>query len=1437
MHHNWQWTLGWAIGIAVTLSQASFGRPIPDETLGNERSRVIDRSGRDFDIDGGARRGSNLFHSFADFDIDQGGSVYFLNPSGIDNIFSRVTGNSSSNILGKLGVRGSANLFLMNPNGILFGAGASLDVQGSFLATTASALQFGEQGVFSATSPESPALLTVNPSAFLFNQVPVGSIANNSIAPAGNNDFGVPQFGLRVPDREGLLLVGGDITMDGGRLNALGGRIELAGLSGTGRINLNPSGNTFRLSVPVNSPLSNISLTNNAFVNTAGSIGGEITVNSNLFNLVNGAQLNTATAGIGDGGNITINANRINFLGVGAAGPNGSQSSGLASSTFASGNAGDVIINADQIKLENGSQILATSSGSGQAGDITITADTIDLIGISADGRNRSAFASETNNAGNAGNITISARRLDIQNGAAISSSTFGTGRAGDLTINVRDAISLVGAGVASGRSIGSNLVTVSQGDGNAGTLTVNTRQLTLQSGGAISASTAGSGQGGTINITADTIEISSVLVNGQLQQSAIGNIATGMGNGGDINITTRTLGIRDGGQITTTASGQGQGGNLAITARESVEMQGGLSLSNGGFVSSILITGTSGSRDAGDLTLNTEQLTLQDRARISASTSGTGRGGDIIITADSIDILGIPQSIVPTDISSETFSFANGGRSGDIVINAEQLNLTNRALVSTSAFGSGQGGSLTVNVDVVNLADGGSLASSTSIAGDAGELIVNADRLSISRGAGINAATGGEGRGGDIKIQADVIELTGVSLDRQQLSAIAATTVGNGSTGRAGNITISTEQLNLRDGAAISTDTANQGRGGDLRITAQDTVTIDGSAVLATGQISPSGISAGTRGAGRAGDIRLNTRQLQIRNNGFISASTFSSGRAGNIDIDADFIELIGQTENLQLSTGISTAVNSNATGNAGRIRIEARELRMQDRAVVATGTQGRGSGSNISIQLDEDLQLLNQSFITSSVFAGSTGDSGDINISARSLTARGGSQIAAVVSRPGRDQQRNRLPGGRGEGGAVQIRTSDFINLSGTSRRGFSSGILTLSERDANGLAGNISIRTGDFRVINGAIVVASTFNRGDAGDIEIDADNFAAFSGGQVVTNTRNRGQAGSITLSVNNNLSLSGVDPNYQDRRERARQYANQPEQLDRASDVIVGQGAASGLFANTGRKSSGDGGTINLSAGTLRLDSGARISARSQGSGIAGNIDVDVNEITEITDSDITTSAQNSSGGSINITSGRIRLHNDSDIRTEVANDVGNGGDITLTADSVVAFDDSDILAFAGRQGGDITLDTPAVFFEGGRQAVTASTSNAADLDKNNQVNVNADGAVAGVITLPDVSFIENSLSALTETALDSDQLLANSCIARTETGGTFLITGPGALPAAPGNDAASAYPTGEIREIPEAREDEQIWQHGDPIVEPQGVYRLPNGRLVMSREC
>ncbi|GAB4477468.1 MAG: hypothetical protein OHK0037_39440 [Elainellaceae cyanobacterium] len=211
--------------------------------------------------------------------------------------------------------------------------------------------------------------------------------------------------------------------------------------------------------------------------------------------------------------------------------------------------------------------------------------------------------------------------------------------------------------------------------------------------------------------------------------------------------------------------------------------------------------------------------------------------------------------------------------------------------------------------------------------------------------------------------------------------------------------------------------------------------------------------------------------------------------------------------------------------------------------------------------------------------------------------------------------------------------------------------------------------------------------------------------------------------------------------------------------------------------------------------------------------------------------DITTRAPEASGGNIEINTDVPNsitiLEGDSDITT---NSQGDGGNITIGGAGVVAFDDSDIISRSNdRRGGNITLSP---FF-----SEPTPPGSADDFDGNDQVDLNASGQTApGQIITPDTSNIQNSLTPLTDASVNENQLLANSCVVRDRQSGRFVITGADGLPQRPGNASFPAFPTGDVQPLPETTEP-QSWRPGDPVVEPQGVYELADGRLVLSREC
>ena len=492
-----------AIGGAIitSLGNCANAQITPDNTLGNENSNVTSTGSVD-QIEGGATRGANLFHSFEEFSVDQGQAAYFTNPAGIENILSRVTGSNPSEILGTLGVLGNANLFLINPNGIVFGPNARLDVGGSFVGTTANGIGLANGDMFSANPGDAlpNQLLNVNPNAFFFNQVAAQPIINRSTAGGA---------GLEVPQGKSLLLVGGNVSLEGGRLQAPGGRVELGGLARSENIGLSVAGDELRSSFPDQVQRADISLTNRARVNVAAGGGGSIAVNAQDLNLVEGSKLEagiTPTSKLGSvdskAGDIEINATGAITLADKSIITNSVQPKAI-------GKGGDIHITAGSFSATNGSELFASTEGRGDAGNVTIEArDTVEFAGESPDFNSSGAFSRvEPGAEGQAGNIDITTGSLSVSDGAFLTTSTDGRGDAGNVTIEARDTVEF--AGLAPNQfSSGAYSQVLSEGRGEGGSISVEARSLSVTNGAVLATSTEGRGDAGNVTIEArDTVE------------------------------------------------------------------------------------------------------------------------------------------------------------------------------------------------------------------------------------------------------------------------------------------------------------------------------------------------------------------------------------------------------------------------------------------------------------------------------------------------------------------------------------------------------------------------------------------------------------------------------------------------------------------------------------------------------------------------------------------------------------------------------------------------------------------------------------------------------------------------------------------------------------------------------------------------------------------
>ncbi|MEH2230616.1 MAG: filamentous hemagglutinin N-terminal domain-containing protein [Nostoc sp.] len=266
---------------------------IPDTTLPNNSQ--VTNQGSTSNISGGTRAGNNLFHSFEKFSLPTGGTAYFNNDLNIENIISRVTGSSISNIDGLLKANGTANLFVINPKGIIFGSNARLDIGGSFVGSTANSINFPDGSRFSATNPEIKPLQSINvPMGLQYGSNP-GAI---QVEGKGHNltipipllspvlGAGTSTNSLQVASGKTLALIGGEVSLRGGILTAPGGRIELGSVN-DGVVILNPTGWT--LGYQNVQDFQNIKLSQQALVDASGFGGSSIQMVANQISLEDGS--------------------------------------------------------------------------------------------------------------------------------------------------------------------------------------------------------------------------------------------------------------------------------------------------------------------------------------------------------------------------------------------------------------------------------------------------------------------------------------------------------------------------------------------------------------------------------------------------------------------------------------------------------------------------------------------------------------------------------------------------------------------------------------------------------------------------------------------------------------------------------------------------------------------------------------------------------------------------------------------------------------------------------------------------------------------------------------------------------------------------------------------------------------------------------------------
>ncbi len=448
-----------------------------------------------------------------------------------------------------------------------------------------------------------------------------------------------------------------------------------------------------------------------------------------------------------------------------------------------------------------------------------------------------------------------------------------------------------------------------------------------------------------------------------------------------------------------------------------------------------------------------------------------------------------------------------------------------------------------------------------------------------------------------------------------------------------------------------------------------------------------------------------------------------------------------------------------------------------------------------------------------------GSGGDGGAIKINTPRLTVRDGAEISAFTN-------------GIGKGGSIEINAPLSVEVNGTSNVSSSirSTINTESRGSfATGDAGSIKINTPNLKVTDSSRISALTGGDGKGGNIEINSKLAFLDGGAEITARTFGEQEAGNIILAadileMNNSAQINTTTSNAGDA----------GNIFVRVKDNIILTGEKTGIFANTIENSTGKGGTIDIDPINLTVKDGAAIAVDSQGVGTGGDIKLAAGFLI-LDNGKISAETRSNTGGDITFNlQDLLLLRNDSKISTNAGNQKfgGDGGNIDINSKFIVALpqENSDITAnaFSGT-GGNVNILSQGIFGIEPRQQQNDATSD---------ITASSDLGVPGVLNLtdPDDSSIRNNLDDLPENQIDTNALIANSCISRStkRQENSFKITGSGGLRNSPGDGFISEYSTGDVRNV---EPKSQVWKKGDAIIEPTGVYKLSDGKILLSRGC
>jgi filamentous hemagglutinin family protein len=922
--------LGVATGvIAAVLAQAAAAQVAttitPDTAAAFATGTGVTKAGAVTTISGGVQTGGNLFHSFNTFNLASGETARWTaaNAGSVANVINRVTGGGFSTISGTIDTTAlpNADFYFINPAGVLFTAGARLDVpKAAYISTAADGLSFADGARFSTLVGRSSTFTMSAPQSFGF-----------------------------LGFENGILLdgVGGDFIGLGNTLSLSGANIGIRNASiAPLRFDLAAVGTQAR-QIALVDPLAGDMLDGQAVLLNSGITAvapgkgaASVRIGAGDFEQI-GRFLTASTLAGGDAGDLVIKASTVNIGGFVSSSP---------SVAIGTGDSGNVRITASSLTVGANGQVTSSTFGAGAAGDLLINADNVLIDGGSIGSDSIGAGAT-----GRGGLVQIGANAVTVRNGGEISSTTNGFGNAGSIDITAGavlvdnagiDSITLAGTGNSGTVKVTANTLTLSHaGDigtssfsaGNAGTIQINAGKMVLTTNGNIfSTSSVNGGAAGDVTIGANNLSIDSGLISTDTD---------GKGHAGNVTIAATQLSITGDALVSSATNGAGAAGKVSITAD-----QANFDFSE---VHSQANEGSTGA--AGTVLLNIGSLTATNQTVISSSTFGAGDAGTVLLN------VGTLKATKQTVISSATFG---DGDAGLVSIVSKDITLDGSGVISRALGGStGAAGQVVIQTGTLTMVNGAGISSSTSSSGNAGGVRITATKVSLDSDATIEsgAAIGSTGNGGTVSIVAsDALTLHG-------LGSIVTSTL---SSGNAGQLTINAGRIVVADGSLLSSRTlsATGGTAGAIRIAAtlldlesggqietssRNTTTAGGITVASAGPITINGANSHiasenlSAAGGAAGSIAVSGAPILLSDGGAISTNAIT-GAAGDISIfvpNTSYLMLEGKD-----APGVITT--SSGPGTGGRITIT------DPLAVISNGGRilalGQARGANVQLKSD---------------------------------------------------------------------------------------------------------------------------------------------------------------------------------------------------------------------------------------------------------------------------------------------------------------------------------------------------------------------------------------------------------------------------------------------------------------------------------------------------